>query len=345
MPFTTPSDRYNTANAMAPATTQPVQQPPNPWMTQPKPIDPAAAVGGNAMASRGAQLPAIQGNMTTTPNVLATAPTGGTFSPQQPTNPMAYGPNGGGLRVNPNYLPENWDYRQSPEYQQRLAWAQRDLNRQLLSMGRSDSTGGINAMARQQSEIAGQEIDKQYQRALQANMTNYGRMFGANVENYGRTRGEDQTGWDRAAYLDQTGWNRGAYLGEQDWNRNWQLANLGFNATNTGVQSGNQTGMALANLLSGNGANQASLALQRGVVSADRIQSLLNAGWTFLQIDQLFGGQQGGAPAGSTLGGVPGAVQPTLPAYSGAGIGNPGGSYQGASYTGGATTPGYDFFA
>lgn len=250
----------------------------------------------------------------------------------------------GGLRVNPSYLPEQWDYKQSPEYQQRLAWAQRDLNRQLLNMGRSDSTGGINAMARQQAEIAGQEIDKQYQRALAANMENYGRYFNANQANYGRTVGEDQTGWDRARYLDETAFNRGNLMGEQDWNRNFQLANMGLGATTTGVQSGNAAGANLATLLSQNGANQASLAVQRGIISADRIQALLNAGWSYFQINEMVKGMgsgsnpnvmYGSSAYNAPLGGAYGTA-PSLPAYNAAGIGNPAG---GNMYSGG-----YDFF-
>lgn len=253
-------------------------------MTQPEELRTAAlpttqnAMFPTAQTNRGTQFNAMQNfGQPVAPGVDVRERMWNSGQTSAPANPAMT------MRVNPNYLPETWDYTQSPEYQQRLAWAQRDLNRQLLAMGRSDSTGGINAMARQQAEIAGQEIDKQYQRAINANMENYNRMFGANQVNYGRAVGEDETGWNRA-------WN----LGEQDWNRNWQLANLGFDATRTGVSSGNQTGLALADLLSGNGANQASLALRSGAVSADQIQGLLNAGWTYLQIEQLIGQRGGG---------------------------------------------------
>lgn len=273
--MTTPSTGGRNALGSQPAA------PTNIWDTQPK--------SANEQMNRSSQFGAMQPQGLPQPapagtNALVGSSYGGGRGDWQ-----GYGPNAGGLRVDPTYLPEVWDYQESPEYRNRLAWAQRDLNRLLLSRGRSDSTGGINALARQQSEMAADEIDKQYQRALQANMANYGRYFGANTENYGRTRGEDETGWNRAAYL-----------GEQDWNRNWQLANMGLNATTTGVQSGNSTGMALANLLSQNGANQASLAIQRGLVSADTIQALLNAGFTYLQIEQMIRGASTGTAAPTT---------------------------------------------
>jgi len=336
LPLTSAYDRYartDPTNAM---------QPPNPWQAQPQPAGTQTTPMVPPLPGDPVGMPGYYPGRPAQGQVSATNP----FQQPMPQQPNAMAPQyggAGGLRVNPSYLPEQWDYHQSPEYQQRLAWAQRDLNRQLLSMGRSDSTGGINAMARQQAEIAGQEIDKQYQRALQANMANYGRYIGANTENYGRIRGEDQTGWDRAAYLDQTGFNRQNLMGEQDWNRNFQLANMGYGATQTGVASGAAAGSNLANLLSSNGANQASLALARGDVSADQIQRLLSSGFGFADLERLFANR---APSGAALGGVPGAVQPTLPAYSGAGIGNPmSGSYQGAAYSGGGATPGFDFFA
>jgi hypothetical protein len=303
MPLTTYDDRYSRTNTMS----QPVErQPLSPWQTQPQPA--------------GQQTP-IFGSQT------GAAPTSSPAATTQP-NAMAYPAYGGGLRINPTYLPEYWNYEDSPEFKKQLELNLRGANRRLLAMGRSDSTGGANALNTVESNLRAQEVNRNLERTIANAMANYGRYTGANVENYGRTRDEDQTGWNRAAYL-----------GEQGWNRNYQLANLGYDATRTGVQSGNAAGANLANLLAGNGANQASLALQKGAVSADQIQSLFNAGWTFLQIEQLFNGGTGGSPSGATLGGVPGMVQPTLPAYSGSGIGDPAaGQYSSA-------TPGYDFFA
>lgn len=234
-------------------------------------------------------------------------------------NYMGYGPNGGGLRVDPNYLPEYWDnYQESPEFKWRLAQAEKALNRRLLSFGRSDSTGGHNIMGNLYSDIAADERDKQYQRNLMANTENYQRYLGANNINYGRTQSEDQTGWNRAWDIDNRDWTRSNYLGEQDWNRNFALANMGFDATRSGVGAGTGASLALAELLSQNGANQASLALRSGAVSADVIQALLNAGFDWARIEGLFGG--GGQ---TPLGGVPGPGAPSLPAPSGAGVGSP----------------------
>lgn len=266
--------------------------------------------GGAAATARGGQLNALQSFV---PPVQPSTPAAGGFTeandgltgpilpaggnggnalayPGGRGNYMGYGSNGGGLRVDPNYLPEIWDYKDSPEYQWRLAKATKGLNRNLLARGRSNSTFGVNALSNLQSDIAADEVNRQYQRALNANTQNYSRYIGANVENYGRTRSEDQTGWDRATQLDNTSDFRAFRNGEQDWNRNYQLANMGLGATNTGVQAGNATGLALAYLLSGNGATQAALAVQSGAVSGSTIQSLLNAGLSYLQIESLFGG-------------------------------------------------------
>ena len=282
---------------------------------------------------------------------------GGVVQPTPPVNAlsgrgdyMGYGPNGGGLRVDPNYLPEQWNYQESPEYLWRQQQAERGLNRLLLNRGRSDSLGGLNALANQRSQIAGEEVDKQYQRALAANTANYARYLGANVENYGRTRGEDETAygramgenvlnynrqyqlgerdWNRDAYVDQTqynrqyqlgerDWNRQFQMGEQDWNRNFALAGLGYNATQSGVQSGNAASFALATLLSQNGANQASLALTSGAVSADTIKRLLDIGMSFTDIEGLFGSSGGAVPQGYN---PTGATAPALPAPSVGGL-------------------------
>lgn len=232
-------------------------------------------------------------------------------------NYMGYGPNGGGLRVDPNYLPEYWDnYQDSPEFKWRLAQAEKAMNRRLLSFGRSDSSGGHNIMGNLYSDITADERDKQYQRNLMANTENYQRYLGANNINYGRTQSEDQTGWNRAWDIDNRDWTRSNYLGEQDWNRNFALANMGFDATRSGVGAGSAASVALAQLLNENGANQASLALSSGRVSADMISSLLSSGFGFDQIEKLFGG-------GTPLGGVPGPGAPPPPPPSGAGVGDP----------------------
>lgn len=325
VPYTPPASSTATAptNAMA-----------NPWMTQPKApprqtagSDPRTAraefENANAMVGRSSQLQAIRnygpastpaaGGFTETPSGN-TMPTQAGGYPGGRGNYMGYGPNGGGLRVDPNYLPEYWDnYQDSPEFKWRLAQAEKAMNRRLLAFGRSDSSGGHNIMGNLYSDITADERDKQYQRNLMANTENYQRYLGANNINYGRTQSEDQTGWNRAWDIDNRDWTRSNYLGEQDWNRNFALANMGFDATRSGVGAGTGASLALAELLSQNGANQASLALRSGAVSADVIQALLSAGFDWARIERLF----------SPLGGVPGPGAPPLTPPSGAGVGAP----------------------
>jgi hypothetical protein len=224
-------------------------------------------------------------------------PPANTPPPAAPTTPPGpgnapggssmYPVNGGGLRVNPNYLPEIWDYQDSPEYQWRLAQAMRNANRVNLAMGRSNSTFGMNAMNRLASDIAAEEVNRQYERALAANMANYSRMLGANQINYGRTREEDETGWNRATYMNERDWTRGNYMTEQEWNRAMQMARLGYDATNQGVNAGNQTSFAIANLLRQNGAEQAAAAVANGTVDANLIDQLFQLGYDFLTIEQL----------------------------------------------------------
>lgn len=244
-------------------------------------------------------------------------PRGGGQPPNTPPSRgdyMGYGPNAGGLRVDPNYVPENWNYKETPEYQWIQAQAEKGLNRRLLAAGRSDSTGGINALANLRSNIAASEVDKQYQRALQANQENYGRYFNANLTNYGRTQGEDTTGYNRAQYADATNFGRQSYLGAEDWNQNYQLAQLGLDATKTGASAGNATAQSLATLFSQNGFNQASLALARGDVTADQINRLIQQGLSLAQINGMFSG-------GSTnaLGSIAGGGGSNIGAYGSAG--------------------------
>src|SRR5262245_31358657 len=221
-------------------------------------------------------------------------------------------------RVNPFYMPEEWNYKESPEYQWRLQQALKNANRQNLALGRQNSTFGLNAMNRVASDIAAEEVDKQYQRAAFANQQNWNRMFGTNVENYGR----------------------GFREGEQDWNRNYALAQLGFGATTAGVNSGNAMAGSVANLLSHYGATDALLALSRGDVNADFFTQLLTSGMPIAAINAIFKPSSGGA------------VQQTLPTTfnSQAGLQTPTtttarNNYIGSSYGGGAATPGRDFFA
>lgn len=224
-----------------------------------------------------------------------------------------------------NRLAVNWDYQSSPEYQFRLAEAQKALQRQLGSRGRLDSTYGYDILGRQASQIAGEEVDKQYGRALGAEATNYGRGFqeegiayGRGVDlgernlnreqiNYGRGVGEEQTRYGREQFRNQEDYNRYLQanqinygrgfqeegrdygrqfqLGEQDWMRNMQLANLAFQASNP--QYGASYGNALGNLYNQQGQNLAYNAQQQGAVQGNLLQSLLNSGYTYLQAQEM----------------------------------------------------------
>lgn len=214
-----------------------------------------------------------------------------------------------------NRLAVNWDYQASPEYQFRLNEAQKALKRQLMAKGRLDSTYGYDVLGRQASQIAGEEVDKQYQRALTAEGTNYGRGFteeglaynrGVDVNernlnreniNYGRGVSEEQARYQRDIenmnrYLqgNQINYGRGFQEGEQDWNRNYQLAQLAFQASNPGY--GASYGNALGNLYSNQGQNLAGIAQDRGAVQGTMLQSLLNSGYTYLQAQEMMKGMQ-----------------------------------------------------
>lgn len=344
----------------------------------------AAPIRVNALAGQGG-LPSIPGIMPYQPTgTAAGAPKVGPAPAIPGTSP--YKPDVGPL-PSPAYdfsqmrLPEFQNYQSSPEYQYRLAESQKQLNRQLLSKGRANSTFGVNALGRQASEIAGEEVDKQYQRNLTAQLENYqratgenqvgygrgmeqnvlgynrglnlneqqyargqtgynqavdanaldynrqyqlgerdfnrgltlneqqygrgqtayGQQLGQNELVYGRGRSEEQQAYDRARYGEERDYGRGVYAderdygrqfqqGQTDWERAYQLADLGYRATTQGVNAGNQTARSLADLLSQNGAHQASAAILNGQVDAATISTLLNSGVDFQRINQMFGG-------------------------------------------------------
>ena len=247
-----------------------------------------------------------------------------------------------------NRLAVNWDYQASPEYQFRLNEAQKALRRNLMAKGRLDSTYGYDVLGRQASQIAGEEVDKQYQRALGAEATNYGRGFteegvayGRGVDlgernlnreniNYGRGTAEEQARYARDIenanrYLqgNQINYGRGWQEGEQDWMRNMQLAQLAFQASNPGY--GASYGNALGNLYSNQGYNMAGIAQNQGAVQGNLLQSLLNSGYTYLQAQEMMQRmqptQQGQLPLpdyGTPGMGAGGLYSPNLQAPSGA---------------------------
>jgi hypothetical protein len=211
-------------NAMTATTgSQPVAPPINPWATQPKP-----ATTGTPM------VPPLPGDTFGQPNAMATPPTPSYGSAEAP-------------RVTPQYMPVNWNYQDSPEFQQQLQLGLRGANRRLLAMGRSDSTGGINAMNRFEGDLRAQEVKDNWQRAYMGDQANYGRYSGAT-----RTM---RVVW------------RGPRIGTA-------TTNLLILVSDVGGRGGRQSNRGEPGRFAGrNGANQASLALCSGAVSADQIQA------------------------------------------------------------------------
>lgn len=89
------------------------------------------------------------------------------------------------------------DFTQNPAYQARLKESERALQRQLLNMGRSDSTGGQNAFATNARRLASEFEQEAYNRAK-----------GENVLNYDRSLGENMTAYDRALTINKLQYDR-----------------------------------------------------------------------------------------------------------------------------------------
>lgn len=89
------------------------------------------------------------------------------------------------------------DYKQNPAYQSQLKDSERALNRRLLSMGRSDSTGGINAFATNQRQLGAEFEQKAYERAVTEDNNAYG-----------RAREQNMTEFDRAAQVNKLLYDR-----------------------------------------------------------------------------------------------------------------------------------------
>lgn len=89
------------------------------------------------------------------------------------------------------------DYRQNPAYQNQLRESERALNRQLLARGRSDSTGGINALATNQRRLGAEFEQKAYERAVTEDNNNYARLREQNTTEYDRALMMNKLMYDR----------------------------------------------------------------------------------------------------------------------------------------------------
>jgi len=145
---------------------------------------------------------------TTTPTT--TPPAGGTTTQPAATTPIGPPSFGGGTDQANSGFPfpgaytapgftynEVEDFTKNPAYQARLKESERALNRQLLNMGRSDSTGGINAFATNARRLTGEFEQEAYNRAK-----------GENVLNYDRFLGENMTAYDRALTINKLTYDR-----------------------------------------------------------------------------------------------------------------------------------------
>jgi len=203
-------------------------------------------------------------------------------------------------------VPEIWDFQDSPQYQFRQKQAQRDLNRILMARGRSDSTGGINALARRADEIAADEIDKQYNRALNANLLNYGRDYTEDERDYGRFFSEDDRDFNRNALLTQLG-QRAAELAAQQsvgYGRDSYGNVIGANQNNSAANSAYTN--ALLQMILGYGSDQSrnewsalnpllQLLGQGGQNNAALWESLGGLPTNILSLLALLGGGGGGS--------------------------------------------------
>jgi hypothetical protein len=135
---------------------------------------------------------------------------GGPPPPAQQPPPPAAPPGGGQTQpTNQQYqFPNNFsfpafsynqveDYKQNPAYQSQLKDSERALNRRLLSMGRSDSTGGINAFATNQRQLGAEFEQKAYERAVTEDNNAYGRAREQNMTEFDRANQVNKLLYDR----------------------------------------------------------------------------------------------------------------------------------------------------
>lgn len=233
-----------------------------------------AVTGPNRAAVRSAQTARVTQTPTAAPVAAApaAAPVAGGFQ----TTP-------GASRVAPQYVPRGtyqgptdrldvqWDYKSSPEYQFRLDEAQKALNRQLASRGRSNSTFGVNALAKQAALIAGEEVDKQYARARSAEQENYGRGFTEEGVGYGRGFESDRENWGR--YLGSEGINYGRDVSEDEraYGRFWNEDDREFNRNALLTQMGQRA----AELASGQGIGYGRDVMGQGNLYTNQLLNML----------------------------------------------------------------------
>jgi hypothetical protein len=111
------------------------------------------------------------------------------------------------------------DFTKNPAYQARLKESERALNRQLLNMGRSDSTGGINAFATNARSLAGEFEQEAYNRAKGENVLNYDRFLGENMTAYDRALTINKLTYDRTFQENVTNYERQFRENERKYGR------------------------------------------------------------------------------------------------------------------------------